>query len=144
MMCIIYVAGNLCTGVGGKKKKKMMYVTTKNAGKKACAKKCANCLVCLVIPLQCSFLFSHSHLFLSLTFCTLILSLFLPLRVWQTWDIALWGGGKGPTFQEKNSDFDWCPGCWAEETEEQAFTEGSTSLWHHHSMYVVRYIKEVH
>lgn len=27
-----YVAGNLCTGVGGKKKKKMMYVTTKNAG----------------------------------------------------------------------------------------------------------------
>lgn len=29
----LYLTGNLCTGVGGKKKKKIMYVTTKNAGK---------------------------------------------------------------------------------------------------------------
>lgn len=42
MLCFIYFAGNLCTGVGGKKKKKMMYVTTKNAGKKACPKEYAN------------------------------------------------------------------------------------------------------
>ncbi|XP_006809269.1 MAGUK p55 subfamily member 2-like, partial [Neolamprologus brichardi] len=31
MLCSNNATGNLCTGVGGKKKKKMMYVTTKNA-----------------------------------------------------------------------------------------------------------------
>lgn len=31
--CFLCVTGNLCTGVAGKnKKKKMMYLTTKNAG----------------------------------------------------------------------------------------------------------------
>lgn len=34
MLCSNNATGNLCTGVGGKKKKKMMYVTTKNAGNK--------------------------------------------------------------------------------------------------------------
>lgn len=57
------------------------------------------------------------------------------LRVWQTWNIALWRGGQSSTFQEENSDFDWCPGCWEAKTEEQAFTEGSTPLRHHDSMY---------
>lgn len=32
----ISVSGPLCAGMGGKKKKKMMYLTTKNAGKKVC------------------------------------------------------------------------------------------------------------
>lgn len=70
-------------------------------------------------------------------------SLFLPPnfppRVWQTRDIALWGGCQGPTFQEENSDFDWCPGRGEAETEEQAFTEGSTSLWHYYSMYELKF-----
>lgn len=60
---------------------------------------------------------------------------FLPFRIWQTWDIAVWGGGESPTFQEENTDFSWCPGCGKAKTEEQAFTEGPTSLWHHYSMY---------
>lgn len=37
------VTGNLCTGLGVKKKKKMMYVTTKNAGK---------CLISLFLLLK--------------------------------------------------------------------------------------------
>lgn len=31
--CVLMSAGPLCAGIGGKKKKKMMYLTTKNAGK---------------------------------------------------------------------------------------------------------------
>lgn len=30
--CVLMSAGSLCAGMGGKKKKKMMYLTTKNAG----------------------------------------------------------------------------------------------------------------
>lgn len=33
MFCVLLsVSGPLCAGMGGKKKKKMMYLTTKNAG----------------------------------------------------------------------------------------------------------------
>lgn len=131
----MYVTGNLCTGVGGKKKKKMMYVTTKNAG-------------------------NQQNIFLRLSFTTFLKVNFFPpntsvfffhvspsshimhhssLRVWQTRDTALWGSCQGPTFQEENSDFDRCPGRGAAETEEQAFTEGSTSLWHYYSMYELKF-----
>lgn len=34
--CVLMSAGPLCAGIGGKKKKKMMYLTTKNAGKDGC------------------------------------------------------------------------------------------------------------
>lgn len=47
MLCSIYVTGNLCTGVGGKKKKKMMYVTTKNAGNTTCPVK--HVIICLAL-----------------------------------------------------------------------------------------------
>lgn len=33
--CVLMSAGPLCAGMGGKKKKRMMYLTTKNAGKTA-------------------------------------------------------------------------------------------------------------
>lgn len=129
MMCTIYVIGNLCTGVGGKKKKKMMYVTTKNAGNKSCLMKQLTDVCC------------YSVSFSSNPSCPSVLHLFFSsLRVWQTRDITLWGGGQGPAFQEENPDFDWCSGCGAAETEEQAFTEGSTSLWHYYSMYEICYI----
>lgn len=35
--CVLMSAGALCAGMGGKKKKKMMYLTTKNAGKDDCS-----------------------------------------------------------------------------------------------------------
>lgn len=33
--CVLMSAGPLCAGMGGKKKKRMMYLTTKNAGNTA-------------------------------------------------------------------------------------------------------------
>lgn len=38
---VLPVAGPLCAGMGGKKKKKMMYLTTKNAGRQLTLFQCA-------------------------------------------------------------------------------------------------------
>lgn len=112
VFCVFYVTGPLCAGMGGKKKKKMMYLTTKNAGKKICS------ITCCMSSLPCP----------SLSNCWFL------TRIWPSWVADLWRSCQSPTLQEEDAGSDWSTGGWSSQSEEQVAGVWPTALWHHHPL----------
>lgn len=92
------VSGPLCAGVVGKKKKKMMYLTTKNAGNFIWA--LGKMIHYLVI-----FLFYLIFSCLSLPYY------YFLIRIWSSWVADLRGGCQSPALQEEDSGSDRSSGC---------------------------------
>lgn len=107
--------GILCGTIAGKKKKKMMYLTAKNAG-----------LSFQVNP--------NSSLPLSL--CPFIWHLLLctSSRVRQARAANLRGGGEGSGLPEEDAGSDWCSGSGPTQSEEPPHGSLPHPLWNHYTM----------
>lgn len=118
----LFVSGPLCAGMGGKKKKKMMYLTTKNAGKN------------LRIPIKhFSFKPFNFELFFSSA------GGYKSCRVRSARVADLWGSGQSSALQEEDAGSDRSAGRGPPESEEQAAGVGSAALWDHRSLWVQRF-----